>query len=433
MNKIKLNSWGKFTDIDASQYGWKNVKELKTIITSNKSFIPSGNYRSYGDSAFSDNIINCKKNNTVISFDRSKGFLRVEAGITLSQILSTIIPYGWFLGVTPGTKYSTLGGAIASDIHGKNHHINGCFSEYVSDIDLMLPSGSIVTLVKENELFKATCGGMGLTGVIVSATIRLVKIKSTNINQTTIKTANLSETFNVFDKYADETYSVAWFDGFASGSAFGRSIIQIGDFSTDGDLKFKDQSIKFIPFKLFSIFLNKYFIRIFNFLYYTFTSTKKTKSKIHFTKFFYPLDKFANWNKIYGRKGLIQYQFILPVDKSYEGIKEIFSVIQKKNIFPYLAVLKLYGKKNDNYISFPIEGYSLALDFKRDDDTLAMIKNLDNLVVKFGGRVYLTKDAHIDESSFKKMYPEAEKFISIRKKYDLKDKMESSQSMRIGI
>ena len=291
----------------------------------------------------------------------------------------------------------------------------------------------MINLTKEDELFKATCGGMGLTGVIVSATIRLVKIKSTNINQTTIKTANLSETFNVFDKYADETYSVAWFDGFASGSAFGRSIIQIGDFSTDGDLKFKDQSIKFIPFKLFSFFLNKYFIRIFNFLYYAFTSSKKTKSKIHFTKFFYPLDKFANWNKIYGRKGLIQYQFILPVDKSYEGIKEIFSVIQKKNIFPYLAVLKLYGKKNDNYISFPIKGYSLALDFKRDDDTLAMIKNLDNLVVKFGGRVYLTKDAHIDESSFKKMYPEAEKFISIRKKYDLKDKMESSQSMRIGI
>tara|TARA_B100000575_G_C23139184_1_gene662501 strand:+ start:1523 stop:2824 length:1302 start_codon:yes stop_codon:yes gene_type:complete len=433
MKKIKLNSWGKFTNIDASQYDWKNIQELKSIITSNKSFIPSGNYRSYGDSAFSNNTINCRTNNNVILFDKSKGFLKVEAGITLSEILSTIIPYGWFLGVTPGTKYSTLGGAIASDVHGKNHHINGCFSEYVLDVDLMLPSGSMINLTKEDELFKATCGGMGLTGVIVSATLRLVKIKSTNIDQTTIKTASLMETFNIFEELADETYSVAWFDSFSNGDTFGRSIIQIGNFSTDGNLEFKDQSIKFIPFKLFSFFFNKYFIRVFNAIFYNLTSSKKVKSKVHFTKFFYPLDKFYDWNKIYGKNGFIQYQFILPLNKSYEGIKEIFSVIQKKNIYPYLAVLKLYGEKNDNYISFPIRGYSLALDFKRNDETLDMIKNLDALVVKSGGRVYLTKDAQINESSFKKMYPESEKFISIRKKYDLDKKMKSSQSMRIGI
>ena len=433
MNKIKLNSWGKFTDIDASQYNWKDIQELKAIITSNKSFIPSGNYRSYGDSAFSDNIINCKTNNNVISFDKSNGFLKAEAGITLSEILTIVIQHGWFLGVTPGTKYSTLGGAIASDVHGKNHHINGCFSEYILDIDLMLPSGSIVNLTKEDELFKATCGGMGLTGVIVSANIRLVKIMSTTINQTTIKTDSLLETFNVFEEFVNETYSVAWFDGFSKGKNFGRSIVQIGNFSTDGNLEFKDQSIKFLPFKLFSFFFNKYFIRIFNSLFYTLTSSKKVKSKVHFTKFFYPLDKFYDWNKIYGKNGFIQYQFILPLNKSYEGIKEIFSVIQKKNIYPYLAVLKLYGEKNDNYISFPIRGYSLALDFKRNDETLDMIKNLDALVVKSGGRVYLTKDAQINESSFKKMYPESEKFISIRKKYDLDKKMKSSQSMRIGI
>ena len=433
MNKIKLNSWGKFTDIDASQYNWKDIQELKAIITSNKSFIPSGNYRSYGDSAFSDNIINCKTNNNVILFDKSNGFLKAEAGITLSEILTIVIQHGWFLGVTPGTKYSTLGGAIASDVHGKNHHINGCFSEYISDIDLMLPSGSIVNLTKEDELFKATCGGMGLTGVIVSANIRLVKIMSTTINQTTIKTDSLLETFNVFEEFVNETYSVAWFDGFSKGKNFGRSIVQIGNFSTDGNLEFKDQSIKFLPFKLFSFFFNKYFIRIFNSLFYTLTSSKKVKSKVHFTKFFYPLDKFYDWNKIYGKNGFIQYQFILPLNNSYEGIKEIFSLIQKKNIYPYLAVLKLYGEKNDNYISFPIRGYSLALDFKRNDETLIMIKDLDALVVKRGGRVYLTKDAQIDESSFKKMYPESEEFISIRKKYNLDGKMKSSQSMRIGI
>tara|TARA_B100000965_G_scaffold249404_1_gene209496 strand:- start:3739 stop:5040 length:1302 start_codon:yes stop_codon:yes gene_type:complete len=433
MNKIKLNSWGKFTDIDAYQYSWNNIKELKTLITSNKSFIPSGNFRSYGDSAFSDNIINCKINNRVLSFEKSSGVLKVQAGITLSKILSFVIPYGWFLGVTPGTKYSTLGGVIASDVHGKNHHINGCFSEYVLDIDLMLPNGAIVNLKKDDELFKATCGGMGLTGVIVNATIKLIKIKSTNINQTTIKTNDLAETFDVFEKYSHKRYSVAWFDGFASGKNFGRSIIQIGDFAADGDIKFKDQSIKFIPFKLFSLFLNKYIVYIFNYIYYSFTSSKKIISKVHFTKFFYPLDKFSNWNKIYGKNGLIQYQFILPLEKSYDGIKDIFSIIQKRKIYPFLAVLKLYGEKNDNFISFPIKGYSLALDFKRDHEALEMLKDLDSTIVKYGGRVYLTKDAHVNELNFKKMYPDVNKFIKIRKKYYLDEKMKSSQSMRIGI
>ena len=241
------------------------------------------------------------------------------------------------------------------------------------------------------------------------------------------------ETFNIFEELAHETYSVAWFDGFSNGDTFGRSIIQIGNFSTDGNLEFKDQSIKFIPFKLFSFFFNKYFIRVFNAIFYNLTSSKKVKSKVHFTKFFYPLDKFHDWNKIYGKNGFIQYQFILPLNNSYEGINEIFSVIQKNNIYPYLAVLKLYGEKNDNYISFPIRGYSLALDFKRNDETVDMIKNLDALVVKHGGRVYLTKDAQINESNFKKMYPESENFVSIRKKYGLDEKMKSSQSMRIGI
>ena len=433
MNKIKLNSWGKFTNIEAVQHDFKDIPNLKKLLSQNKSFIPSGNFRSYGDSAFSDNIISCRSYNKIITFDKLSGIITAQAGMTLCEILSNVVPHGWFLGVTPGTKYTTLGGAIASDVHGKNHHLNGCFSEYLSEFELMLHDGSVVTIKREDELFKATCGGMGLTGIIINATMKLVKIKSSYIDQTTIKTKNLKETFSVFEKYANEPYSVAWFDGFAEGADFGKSIIQIGNFSAEGRLEFKEELIRHFPFRILSFFLTKTLMRIFNYLYYSLTPSKATKSKIHFDKFFYPLDLFSNWNKIYGKNGLLQYQFILPLENSYEGTKEIFSLIQQNKIYPYLAVLKLYGDENENYLSFPIKGYSLALDFPNNQETLNMLENLDSLVLQNGGRVYLTKDARIKEKNFKNMYPKVEKFIQIRKKYSFDKKIQSSQSVRIGI
>ena len=433
MNKIKLNSWGKFTNIEAVQHDFKDIPNLKKLLSQNKSFIPSGNFRSYGDSAFSDNIISCRSYNKIITFDKLSGIITAQAGMTLCEILSNVVPHGWFLGVTPGTKYTTLGGAIASDVHGKNHHLNGCFSEYLSEFELMLHDGSVVTIKREDELFKATCGGMGLTGIIINATMKLVKIKSSYIDQITIKTKNLKETFSVFEKYANEPYSVAWFDGFAEGADFGKSIIQIGNFSAEGRLEFKEELIRHFPFRILSFFLTKTLMRIFNYLYYSLTPSKVTKSKIHFDKFFYPLDLFSNWNKIYGKNGLLQYQFILPLENSYEGTKEIFSLIQQNEIYPYLAVLKLYGDENENYLSFPIKGYSLALDFQNNQETLNMLEDLDALVLQNGGRVYLTKDARIKEKNFKNMYPKVEKFIQIRKKYSFDKKIQSSQSVRIGI
>ena len=422
MKKIKLNSWGKFTNIDASQYNWKDIQELKSIITSNKSFIPSGNYRSYGDSAFSDNIINCKTNNNVILFDKSNGFLKAEAGITLSEILTIVIQHGWFLGVTPGTKYSTLGGAIASDVHGKNHHINGCFSEYISDIDLMLPSGSIVNLTKEDELFKATCGGMGLTGVIVSANIRLVKIMSTTINQTTIKTDSLLETFNVFEEFVNETYSVAWFDGFSKGKNFGRSIVQIGNFSTDGNLEFKDQSIKFLPFKLFSFFFNKYFIRIFNSLFYTLTSSKKVKSKVHFTKFFYPLDKFYDWNKIYGKNGFFQAQFLVKENNFKDIMNKIAKFFKDEKNFSTFIIIKKFDEKG-KYLNFYGQGFSISMDIPINSKFEKTKNFLNSIFQEYDIKINFSKDsiANKDVIKNKEEYSEFVKelnFINPERKFN---------------
>ena len=398
-----------------------------------KKCIPSGNYRSYGDSAFSTDVINSKDYNSIISFDSSQGILKVQSGITIDEVLTIIVPMGWFLAVTPGTKFATIGGAIASDVHGKNHHIDGCFSTCLINFDLMLPDGKVRNVEKKDRLFKATCGGMGLTGIIINASIKLKKIKSSYINQLSIKTRNLKETFDVFESYANSSYSVAWFDGFSKLDKLGKCIIEIGDFSDDGILDYKKEINSSIPFKYLSYLLSTYHIKLFNYLYYRLASSNPKVSKVPLSKFFYPLDKFSNWNEIYGRGGFLQYQFILPKEKSYEGIQEIFRIIHNNKTYPYLSVLKLYGEENENYLSFPMEGYSLAMDFKANNKTLLMFNELDKIVCDYGGRIYLTKDARLSEKNFKSSYPKVDKFIEVRNEHDPYKKFNSLQSQRLGI
>ena len=200
---------------------FSDEKQLKNHLANLISLIPYGNGRSYGDSALSENIIYCKPYNYFLGFDETNGVIHLQSGVLLSEIIESFIPKGWFLKVTPGTKLITIGGAIASDIHGKNHHVEGCFSECVVEMRVMLPNGEIQTCRKGDELFRATCGGMGLTGVILEAKISLKRIKSKNINQTTIKTKNLRETFDAFEKYAHLPYSVAWIDCLAKGDNIG--------------------------------------------------------------------------------------------------------------------------------------------------------------------------------------------------------------------
>src|SRR5690554_5540320 len=252
------HSWGNYPIIENGSFVFRENEALKMIIQNYNDLIPFGNGRSYGDSALGKNIIKVGSHNYFLSFDAIRGFLHVESGVLLSEILNIIVPKGWFLKVTPGTKLITIGGAIASDVHGKNHHIDGCFSECVQEFSLMLPDGEIVTCSKtENaDVFKATCGGMGLTGVILDAKIILKKINSTYINQTTIKTRNLQETFVAFEKYKNIPYSVAWIDCFAKGSKLGKCILKIGEFADDGNLDYLENKKMDIPFDFPSFILN---------------------------------------------------------------------------------------------------------------------------------------------------------------------------------
>ena len=430
-----ITSWGIYPQIKSTLFKFEEKEQLKEIVQQNDDLIAYGNGRSYGDSALSTHIVEVRQKDYFIDFDEERGLLHIEAGVLLREILESFVPRGWFLKVTPGTKLITVGGAIASDIHGKNHHIEGCFSECVEEFNIMVADGTIIRCTREehDKLFKATCGGMGLTGVILDAKIYLKKINSQYIDQTTIKTKNLKETFEAFEAYKEKPYSVAWIDCLAKEQEIGRSLLMVGDFRDDGALDYKKKKQKSIPFNFPSFALNNWSVKAFNWLYYNKAPNGISHQRVDLDTFFYPLDAIAHWNRIYGKNGFTQYQCILPKESSYEGLEEILHIISKSGKGSFLAVLKLYGKANENYLSFPIEGYSLALDFKIEKDLFALLDRLDEVVVKYQGRIYLTKDVRIKKEVFERGYPRITKFRNFRRANHMDKRFQSEQSKRVGI
>ena len=427
-----LKSWGNYPSVK-SKAKWFDVEQKEHNF--DKNTIPYGNGRSYGDSCLSDHIIQVKRHNHFLAFDENTGILKVQAGVLLKEVIDVCLPKGWFLKVVPGTKLITVAGAIASDIHGKNHHIDGCFSESVNYFNILLPNGDLkkCSRTDNTQLFHASCGGMGLTGVITEVELSLKKVQSANIQQTTIKSRNLKETFAIFEKIKSESYSVAWIDCLSKGDKLGRSHVIYGDFMQDGDLAQKQKSRINIPFYFPSWTLNKLTIKLFNWFYYHKAFTKNKQAKANYDSFFFPLDAIKNWNRIYGKRGFTQYQFILPLESSFEGISQILTQISDSGKGSFLAVLKLYGQANKNFLSFPMEGYSLALDFKIEKGIFELLDNLDKVVVQHGGRVYLSKDVRVTKEVFEKGYPMLPDFKKLRNKFDLKDTLNSLQSRRLDI
>tara|TARA_B110000003_G_C16647710_1_gene532802 strand:+ start:1883 stop:3172 length:1290 start_codon:yes stop_codon:yes gene_type:complete len=428
-------SWGNYPKTKNQIFKFNKLHKLKKLLKSNNNLIVHGNGRSYGDSALGKKIILSRKYNYFIDFDESSGLLKLQSGVLLQDILEIFVPLGWFLKVTPGTKFVTVGGAIASDVHGKNHHIYGSFSECIKSFTLMISSGEIIRCSqKENsELFKATCGGMGLTGVIVDVELFLKRIKSSNLTQTTIKSTSLKETFDIFEQYSSNEYIVAWIDCLEKDKKLGKCLIYVGSFLKDGKLAYDENKTIQLRFMMPLLIINRITIKFFNFLYFYKVRKKISERIVSINSFFYPLDSVLNWNKIYGKNGFIQYQFVLPKKNSYSGLKEILSKISRSSCTPTLSVLKLFGPGNENFLSFPIEGYTLAVDFKIDRNLFKLLDSLDTIVVKNNGRIYLAKDARVDKKVFELGYTQIDKFRKIRKKYDLEKKFNSLQSVRLEI
>ena len=431
----QISGWGRYPKIEAQVVECHSDQEYLEASQSSTDIICHAAGRSYGDSALNAEVIKTTQNNAFLDFDEDTGLLYCESGATLAEIIEVFVPRGWFLKVTPGTKFVTVGGAIASDVHGKNHHIKGCFSNGVESLELLLPNGEVVVCSANDnqDFFQATCGGMGLTGVILRAKISLQKISSQYVNQKTIKCENLEAMFRGFEQVATASYSVAWIDCLASGSELGKGLVMSGEFSDDGDLGLPKQKQSSLPFEFPRWVLNPLAIKAFNWLYFNKVKKGISNQRVSLDTFFYPLDHISGWNKMYGRKGFLQYQFILPLENSLDGMKQILTLIGNSKLGSFLAVLKLYGESNDNWLSFPMKGYSLALDFKYQPKLLPLLDKLDQIVMKCGGRIYLAKDARVNKSVFQAGYPKIEEFRSFRKKHGLDKTYNSIQSKRLEI
>lgn len=402
--KQKITNWGNFPVVEKEMKSEDSLQKIKDFVLSHKEVIARGNGRCYGDASLGENIFSTKRLNKFIGFDKIEGVLECEAGVLLSDILEISVPQGYFLNVTPGTKFVSVGGAIASDVHGKNHHSEGCFSEYVLEFKLMKENAEVITCSREEntEDFWATVGGMGLTGIILSAKIKLKNIETAYIRQESIKADNLDEIFQLFEESEGWLYNVAWIDCLQKGENIGRSILMRGYHALREELppKLHKNPLKnprkimpTIPFYFPSWVLNSFTIKIFNWLYYNKQTKKSVEGFVHYEPFFYPLDVINEWNKIYGKKGFIQYQMVIPKEKGKEGMRKILETIADSGNGSFLAVLKLFGKNNPKaYNSFPMEGYTLALDFKVNDKLKSLVEELDKIVEEFGGRIYLTKD-----------------------------------------
>lgn len=432
---MSFSGWGNYPRASAKLLRFDSPEKLSGLVRAYDDLIARGNGRSYGDSALGENLLLTRPYNYFLGFDEKNGILHCQSGVLLADILDCFVPMGWFLSVTPGTKLITVGGAIASDVHGKNHHIAGSFSHSVVEFSMMTHDGKIVLCShnKNQELFRATCGGMGLTGIIVNAKIRLQPISSSLIEQTTIRTRNLKETFETIEQYKDATYSVAWMDCLAKGRKLGRGLVMLGEHEKNGRLVYSFGKKLSVPFNFPTIALNKFSVRAFNAIYYGKAGKMVSNTSVDLDTFFYPLDAIDHWNRIYGKKGFMQYQFVLPLDRSYEGMEKILKKIADSGKGSFLAVLKLFGKNNDNWLSFPMEGYTLSLDFKVEPAVFELFDELDKIVLDYGGRFYLAKDARITKEKFEAGYSDIEKFREMRKMQRMNKKFNSLQSRRVAI
>ena len=413
-----LQSWGRYPKAvqTARPLFWSTDQIPQTP---GHSVLPYGLGRSYGDSCLNDqNVLLLTRGlNHVLDFDKADGLIRCEAGTSLDEILQLVLPHKWFLQTTPGTKFVTVGGAIANDVHGKNHHRAGTFGCHVTRFELLRSTGErlVCSPVLNREWFEATIGGLGLTGLITWAELKLRRVDNAMIQVEAVKFPNLDGFFEIAaDSDRRFEYTVAWLDCVAGGKASGRGIFLRGNHAGPeiGNLEPHGPPRKTVPFNFPNTALNHFSIRAFNTLYYARQWQRTVSTTLHYDPFFYPLDAINHWSRIYGRRGFFQYQFVVPLATDHDAIHRILGRITASGRGSFLAVLKTFGTiKSPGLLSFPRPGLTLALDFPNQGaGTLALFEELDRIVLEAGGRIYPAKDARMSPQMFQASYPEWRRF-----------------------
>jgi len=446
--EMALHGWGRYPVARSYVRRPEKLAALERAATASTApVIARGEGRSYGDAAQLEggNAILTQRLNRLLAFDAETGWLHCEGGVTLRELIQVFLPRGWFPPVSPGTQHVTVGGAIAADVHGKNHHQDGSFGHFVGSLTVLVASGERVLCSREDnaDLFWATVGGMGLTGIIVEAQLQLRRVASAYLRQYQVAARNLDEALALFDELEPAyRYSVAWIDCLASGHQLGRSLLMFGNHATPDELPAKARAAPLavappgrwrVPFDLPAGLLNRYTVGAFNALYYARGRRQPAERIGGYRPFFYPLDFLQDWNHLYGQRGFVQYQCVLPAESSRAGLSQILSACARQGWGSFLAVLKRFGDWPSGWLSFPMPGYTLALDFPIKPGLQAFLAQLDAIVIRSGGRVYLAKDARLSAEAFRQMYPQHPHWQAVKARYDPANRFQSSLSQRLRL
>jgi decaprenylphospho-beta-D-ribofuranose 2-oxidase len=443
-----LAGWGNFPVETCFVSRPETIDALRRVVVEGEApdYISRGLGRSYGDSAtnLGRGVIDQTRLDRLLAFDDATGVLDCEAGVSFAEIIRLFLPRGFFLPTTPGTKFVTLGGAIAADVHGKNHHVDGSFGEFVEHLDLMIASGEIVrcSRTERPELFWATVGGMGLTGVIVSARIRLMRVESAYWDVEYRRCPDLDAALAAMrDTNAEFRYSVAWIDCLSAGRKLGRSVLMLGH---DGKAEALPRKLRrrplsppskpeaLVPFDFPGFALNPFSVQAFNTVFYA--ANRDKRAFVDYDTYFYPLDAVHHWNRIYGRRGFLQYQALLPPETTRDGLIALLERITRDQRASFLAVLKTCGAAGGGMLSYLYPGHTLALDFPyTGPDVLEFTQALDRILLDHGGRLYLAKDTVMSADTFRRMYPRLDEFKAVKDAVDPNRRFVSSQARRVGI
>ncbi len=412
-------SWGlypKHEPKDVKKVFWRS--EIPDLSAIDGNVLAYGCGKSYGDSCQNGGgtLIDMRSMNRFIEFDPERGIFRAEAGVTLAQALDFLVPRGWFLASTPGTKFITVGGAVANDVHGKNHHKRGTFGSNVIRFELLRSTGERFICSREEnpDLFSATIGGLGLTGIITWVEFKIIPVKSAFIANENIKYDSLDGFFDINDESENAfDYTVSWVDCTATDGSLGRGIFNRGRHADPAiDEVPKERPAKAIDFPISAPFINKYTVEAFNRLYFHKQNERINRAVVHYNSFFYPLDAIHNWNRAYGANGFLQYQFVVPFGGERAMLREFLVQVGKSGLSSFLVVLKTFGDvPSPGMLSFPRSGVTLAIDFRiTGEETFNLCRRLDSVVKAYGGVLYPAKDARMNGADFRAFYPNWEKF-----------------------
>ncbi len=423
-----LSGWGRATVADCKLVETPDFDAAGGLIA-------HGAGRSYGDCALNGggSVLMAGGLDRILDFEAASGVVHVEPGVTFRQLLEHFLPQGFVAPVTPGTGFATMGGAVALDVHGKNHEREGSFGQHVVALDLRTPDGAVHTLGPGDDVFRATVGGIGLTGIITRIALRMQRVVGPAMRVRSQPCGDLDALLAALAEASGATYSVAWIDGTATGRRLGRGILETAEPGAPDERPAPPGRRITIPFDFPSFALNALSVRAFNEAYFRRVPRGGRTDVLHMAKFLYPLDSLLRWNRIYGRGGFYQFQCVLPFETAAQGLRDLLEMVARSRRASFLSVLKRMGPGRAGYLSFPRPGLTLALDFPAREGMGTFYAQLVERVLHYGGRIYLAKDALMTAGAFARMYPEWPACKAVLDRVDPGAKMQSDMRRRLGL